>query len=242
MQRIIQHCGTQIQQEMLRFPKLYEKIVDVVTAVLRRRLPVANTMVENLVAIELAYINTKHPDFGDAELVALLSTNASAREVSKRMATSTTVAQPQTVHGLPHGKLTAQNDPHSSQLVQPTSAPSSNITSPKHGNTPATNAEDATHAAQNGDPIQLMNGDVNPLTISKEQKVGLSVAVIRTDQTTNEAGIINRNSIFLERLIRNYFLIVRKAIQDAVPKSIMHFLVNFVKLLEELCIVTSTIR
>ena len=27
-------------------------------------------MVENLVAIELAYINTKHPDFNDAALVA----------------------------------------------------------------------------------------------------------------------------------------------------------------------------
>lgn len=70
MQRIIQHCGVHIQQEMLRFPKLYEKIVDVVTACLRRRLPVANQMVENLVAIELAYINTKHPDFADAAYLA----------------------------------------------------------------------------------------------------------------------------------------------------------------------------
>lgn len=48
---------------MLRFPKLYENIVDVVTHLLRRRLPTTNVMVENLVAIELAYINTKHPDF-----------------------------------------------------------------------------------------------------------------------------------------------------------------------------------
>lgn len=63
MQRIIQHCGSEVQQEMLRFPKLYERIVDVVTQLLRRRLPTTNVMVENLVAIELAYINTKHPDF-----------------------------------------------------------------------------------------------------------------------------------------------------------------------------------
>ena len=34
MQRIIQHCGTEVQQEMLRFPKWYEKIVDVVTSLL----------------------------------------------------------------------------------------------------------------------------------------------------------------------------------------------------------------
>lgn len=32
-----------------------------------------------------------------------------------------------------------------------------------------------------------------------------------------------------EKLIKSYFLIIRKNIQDAVPKSIMHFLVNFVQ-------------
>lgn len=34
---------------------------------------------------------------------------------------------------------------------------------------------------------------------------------------------------FLERLIKSYFYIVRKSIQDSVPKAIMHFLVNYVK-------------
>ncbi len=35
--------------------------------------------------------------------------------------------------------------------------------------------------------------------------------------------------MFIERLIKSYFLIVRKNIQDSVPKAIMHFLVNHVK-------------
>lgn len=34
---------------------------------------------------------------------------------------------------------------------------------------------------------------------------------------------------FTERLIKSYFYIVRKSIQDSVPKAVMHFLVNYVK-------------
>lgn len=67
---------------MLRFPKLYEKIVDVVTQLLRRRLPTTNTMVENLVAIELAYINTKHPDF--YKEIALVPTMIKSGDNSNR--------------------------------------------------------------------------------------------------------------------------------------------------------------
>ena len=32
-----------------------------------------------------------------------------------------------------------------------------------------------------------------------------------------------------ERLIKSYYLIVRKNIQDSIPKAIMHFLVNYIK-------------
>jgi len=38
-----------------------------------------------------------------------------------------------------------------------------------------------------------------------------------------------RDCEVIQRLIKSYFYIVRKSIQDSVPKAIMHFLVNFVK-------------
>ena len=46
---IVAVYGYQVQQEMLRFPKLHEKIVDVVTQLLRRRLPPTNAMVRCLI-------------------------------------------------------------------------------------------------------------------------------------------------------------------------------------------------
>ncbi|XP_026326385.1 dynamin-1-like protein isoform X3 [Hyposmocoma kahamanoa] len=100
MQRIVQHCGTEVQQEMLRFPRLHQRIVDVVTQLLRTRLPATNSMVENLVAIELAYINTKHPDFHrEAALVSglLKSTDGLVDEHSPHYRQKTPRSQPSPV-------------------------------------------------------------------------------------------------------------------------------------------------
>lgn len=57
---------------MQRFPKLYDRINEVVTGVLVARLPPTKEFVSNLVAVELAYINSRHPEFNDAALVNLL--------------------------------------------------------------------------------------------------------------------------------------------------------------------------
>ena len=47
-----------------RLPALsHEQMNTVVMGLLRERLPTTNQMVENLIRMELAYINTNHPDF-----------------------------------------------------------------------------------------------------------------------------------------------------------------------------------
>uniref|UniRef100_A0A0N5AY78 dynamin GTPase n=1 Tax=Syphacia muris TaxID=451379 RepID=A0A0N5AY78_9BILA len=120
LQRIVQHCGRQTQQEMMRFPRLYDRVNEVVNNLLKSRLGPTNDMVRNLVAIELAYINTKHPEFA----------NFALKKVIK--------------------------------------------------------------------------------------------VFLLTPYEMGECKVI-------ERLIRNYFTIVKKNVQDAVPKAIMHFLVNFVR-------------
>uniref|UniRef100_A0A8C2WFQ3 Dynamin-1-like protein n=1 Tax=Cyclopterus lumpus TaxID=8103 RepID=A0A8C2WFQ3_CYCLU len=175
MQRIIQHCSNYSTQELLRFPKLHDAIVEVVTSLLRKRLPVTNEMVHNLVAIELAYINTKHPDFADACAGGSQSGNAGEQTDSGT--------------GNWRGMLKKGEDgPAGDRAMLQYPVPAS---------------------PQRGHAVNLL--DV-PVPVSRR----LSARE-------------QRDCEVIERLIKSYFLIVRKNIQDSVPKAVMHFLVNHVK-------------
>ncbi|XP_072289028.1 dynamin-1-like protein isoform X2 [Eucyclogobius newberryi] len=165
LQRIIQHCTSFSTQELLRFPKLHDSIVEVVTGLLRKRLPITNEMVHNLVAIELAYINTKHPDFTDAAQVSasVNSQQAEALDGGKRW---------------------------KNEKVGEDKAPAGGFGSPSKGQA-----------------VNLLDTAAPRKLSAREQ----------------------RDCEVIQRLIKCYFLIVRKSIQDSVPKTVMHFLVNFVK-------------
>ncbi|XP_062238229.1 dynamin-1-like protein isoform X3 [Platichthys flesus] len=172
LQRIIQHCSSYSTQELLRFPKLHDSIVEVVTGLLRKRLPITNEMVHNLVAIELAYINTKHPDFADA---AQVSASVNSQQISH--------CQAETLDGGKRWK---------NEKVAEEKAPPAGFGSPSKGRA-----------------INLLD---------------TAVPVARKLSSREQ-----RDCEVIQRLINCYFLIVRKSIQDSVPKTVMHFLVNFVK-------------
>lgn len=174
LQRIIQHCSTNNTQELLRFPKLHDAIVEVMMGLLRKRLPVTNEMVHNLVAIELAYINTKHPDFSDAAMVSA-SVNSSQAEA------------------LQDGSRKWKGERAEER------GPEERWRNPGFTDMPG-------HSRGH---INLLD---TPVPISRK----LSLRE-------------QRDCEVIQRLIKSYFLIVRKSIQDSVPKTVMHFLVNHVK-------------
>ncbi|XP_062238665.1 dynamin-1-like protein isoform X2 [Platichthys flesus] len=181
MQRIIQHCSNYSTQELQRFPKLHEAIVEVVTSLLRKRLPITNEMVHNLVAIELAYINTKHPDFADA--CGVMNNNIEEERRNRMRELPAAV---------PRDK--AEQDGTGNwrgMLKKGEEAPGSGPGSP-------------------------FKGAVNLLDVP--------VPAARKLSSREQ-----RDCEVIERLIKSYFLIVRKNIQDSVPKAVMHFLVNHVK-------------
>uniref|UniRef100_A0A3B3H4J0 Dynamin-1-like protein n=1 Tax=Oryzias latipes TaxID=8090 RepID=A0A3B3H4J0_ORYLA len=126
-----------------------------------------STQVHNLISIELAYINTKHPDFTDAAQVSasVNSQQADTLDGGKHWKTEKTVENKAQVPGF-------------------------------------------------GSP-------------SKTQAVNLLDTAVPISRKLSAKE--QRDCEIIQRLINSYFLIVRKSIQDSVPKTVMHFLVNFVK-------------
>ncbi|XP_015111838.1 dynamin-1-like protein [Diachasma alloeum] len=246
MQGIIQHCGTEVHQEMLRFPKLYERIVDVVTHLLRRRLPTTNSMVENLVAIELAYINTKHPDFHkDAALVSSLLKNTNVDNANRGKGHVSSHMSVGSANGVvvanheSHGKnvnakddFTVFNDQGKEQnqnhwllsnlLPQGKSDSASTAES-----SPVRNREGATSPYPNNFGSNAVG--LEQLTTPTQQKPVNLLSEVPMQTSRKLSDREQRDCDVIERLIKSYFYIVRKSIQDSVPKAVMHFLVNYVK-------------
>ncbi|XP_074862857.1 dynamin-1-like protein isoform X2 [Carettochelys insculpta] len=201
MQRIIQHCSNYSTQELLRFPKLHDAIVEVVTCLLRRRLPVTNEMVHNLVAIELAYINTKHPDFADA--CGLMNNNIEEQR-RNRLARELPSAVPRDKAAPGVGDVTQEPG-----------------TGNWRGMLKPSKAEEI-----------LMEEKTKPVTVlpaSPQKGHAVNLLDVPVPVARRLSAREQRDCEVIERLIKSYFLIVRKNIQDSVPKAVMHFLVNHVK-------------
>ncbi|XP_048866578.1 dynamin-1-like protein isoform X1 [Brienomyrus brachyistius] len=198
MQRIIQHCSNYNTQELLRFPKLHEAIVEVVTSLLRKRLPITNEMVHNLVAIELAYVNTKHPDFADA--CVLMNSNIEEQRRNRMRDLPTAVPRDKAPGGGSQGDAEASSGAWRGMLKKGEEGQSEDKTK-LQSSLPA--------SPQKGHAVNLLD---------------VPVPVARKLSAREQ-----RDCEVIERLIKSYFLIVRKNIQDSVPKAVMHFLVNNVK-------------
>uniref|UniRef100_A0A8C4HKZ9 Interferon-induced GTP-binding protein Mx n=1 Tax=Dicentrarchus labrax TaxID=13489 RepID=A0A8C4HKZ9_DICLA len=191
LQRIIQHCSSYSTQELLRFPKLHDSIVEVVTGLLRKRLPITNEMVHNLVSIELAYINTKHPDFTDAAQVSA-SVNSQQVVIYSLQQLLTFIIYSARVNSRSCAEALDGGKRWKNEKVAEEKAPAASFGSPSKGQA-----------------INLLD---------------TAVPVSRKLSAREQ-----RDCEVIQRLIKCYFLIVRKSIQDSVPKTVMHFLVNFVK-------------
>ncbi|XP_023257233.1 dynamin-1-like protein isoform X2 [Seriola lalandi dorsalis] len=226
MQRIIQHCSNYSTQELLRFPKLHDAIVEVVTSLLRKRLPVTNEMVHNLVAIELAYINTKHPDFADA--CGLMNNNIEEQRRNRMRDLPSAVPRDKSLRG-PGGQSLSPTEPP---------APEGEVAKAAAGSQSGSVSEQIDGGTGNWRGM-LKKGEegsagdravpLNPFPSSPQRGHAVNLLDVPVPVSRKLSAREQRDCEVIERLIKSYFLIVRKNIQDSVPKAVMHFLVNHVK-------------
>lgn len=218
MQRIIQHCGNEVQQEMLRFPKLHEKIVDVVTQLLRRRLPNTNTMVENIVQIELAYINTKHPDFHkEAALVPSLLKADHIQEPWNQRGEHTTHRRPnRNASPAMHNHVTSdavaehnhkiQEQNNHIDVDQKTSSWLSNILPPAASNFNSAKPTESAESSVVNTPTHSVLSPLKPVNLLPDVPINPNSRKL-TDKEQKDCDVIGRWIDFKNKLLINKYSI-----------------------------------
>ncbi|CAB9512103.1 Dynamin-1-like protein [Seminavis robusta] len=201
--------------ELTRFPTLRDRMIEVVNMLLKRAMEPTQMMVSNLVKIELAYINTSHPDFiGGSRAVAQLME-----------------------------KVGKENDDRRSTLQSGSVAGvSNNPLSPTVYRNASENFDDDNGVFPDGGPGDsgIMNfifrgkptvqpqrhrGNSGPSSVVHLPQVPDTMK--QTDTPPTERDQVEMQVI--KSLIDSYFKIVRKNFVDLVPKTIMYYLVNHVR-------------
>lgn len=86
-EELIKICHTCGSQELLRFPRLQGKLIEVVSDLLRERLGPCSGYVESLISIQRAYINTNHPNFlGATSAMSSIMQNRQEQERKQALA------------------------------------------------------------------------------------------------------------------------------------------------------------
>jgi len=209
--RIARHCGFEIE----RFPRLFERINEIIKKLLNDRLAPTKEFVSHLVDIELAYINSKHPEFADSALINILKEHPAAPVDGSQAENDASPEDP-----LARSKVSKIAPPLSKKKT--TQMPPMNIS--------AVNANESTTI--NNTKTGLGFWPFARSTKSSITAESTEAEAAKRHGFEHSRGLNAKEKLdcaVIERLIRSYFNIVRKTVQDLVPKSIMNFLVNNVR-------------
>jgi dynamin 1-like protein len=156
MENVIKLC-IQAQHKSKRFPRLMNKIQDVMMKLLKQRFPKTNKCIKELIDVELSCINTNHPDFSIQEAL----------------------------------KEYQQLEKHSKY-------------------------------------VQKFLINFNKL-IKWFFSYNDLVRVVKETDEEFRSRKVERDATVIEKLVREYFTLEKKKIEDSIPKIIMFILVNYMK-------------
>ncbi|KAL8264691.1 hypothetical protein R6Q59_022821 [Mikania micrantha] len=229
--------------ELQRFPVLRKRMDDVTGNFLRDGLQPSETMIGHIVEMEMDYINTSHPNFiGGSKAVELamqqVKSSRIAAAISRPKDTAELDKAPPSERSIKSRTFLGRqnNGIVTEQLNQPGSRPVGEVEKPTSGSTSwgissifggsdsRTSTKDSSVNKPFSEPVHTVDHmDYSSSMIHlREPPTVLRPSDANSDQEAIEIHVT-------KSLLRSYYDIVRKNIEDYVPKAIMHFLVNHTK-------------
>ena len=157
-EELIKICHTCGSQELLRFPRLQGKLIEVVSDLLRERLGPCSGYVESLISIQRAYINTNHPNFlGAAAAMSSIIQNRQDQERRAVLAEEKRKREKRRmkelgINGAPEETEEQHTEPKTQNLsIRGQSSKGNRSMSPHHG-----------RSAENGITSTLNGAETNP--------------------------------------------------------------------------------
>ncbi|RYQ82619.1 hypothetical protein Ahy_B10g101201 isoform C [Arachis hypogaea] len=227
--------------ELQRFPFLRKRMDEVIGNFLREGLEPSENMIGHLIEMEMDYINTSHPNFiggskalemamqhGKSSRILPISKPKDGLDSDKGSASERSVKSRGILARQANGVVAdpGVRVPSDAEKVVPSGNPSGSswgISSIFGGGDSRMAVKDNTASKPHIEPVNSMEQSFSMIYLREPPPV------LRPSESNSETETIEITVIKL--LLKSYYDIVRKNVEDLVPKAIMHFLVIHILLL-----------
>ncbi|KAF2933657.1 dynamin-related protein 3B isoform X1 [Oryza sativa Japonica Group] len=220
-----------LTSELQKYPILKKRMGEAVSNFLRDGLRPAETMITHIIEMEMDYINTSHPNFVGGNKVVEL---ARQEILPPKAPTSVTIPKDGTAIS-PEIQLTSDRSQKSRAIF---ARDATRGATSDQGVQPDADTENTgtSVAGRNQRGHSLVAGSSSSKSVARVHSLDNLISIIQLREppitlkpSENQPAQDATEVAIVKLLIKSYYDIVRKSIEDAVPKAIMHFLVNHTK-------------